>query len=155
MDVLRQWAVCLIIAAAAGTFAMAISPRGSMDKTVRAVVGIFVVAAICSPLTELKNFDFSVEAMADYEYESANTEELYEQMIAACRNAVEAQVKNHASGIGAEVITVEAEISVDDTGCIIIHKITVEIADLSEKFKADLKEKLQSELGVPVTVNAE
>ena len=48
LEVLRQWALSLIIASAAGTFAMVLSPRGSMDKTVRVVVGIFVVRGACA-----------------------------------------------------------------------------------------------------------
>ena len=55
MDAVRQWAICLIAAAAAGTFAAAVIPGGSMEKTVKAVAGIFVVVAVCSPLAELRS----------------------------------------------------------------------------------------------------
>lgn len=156
LDVLRQWAICLIIAAAAGTFAMVVSPRGSMDKTIRAVVGIFVVAVICSPLAEMKSSGFSLGAMAEYEFEeeNANVQELREQLVSACRDAVEAQAVQAAQELGIGIESVEAEMSVDADNCIIIHNITVNIAtDFEEKARL-LSESLQEKLGVPVQVNS-
>lgn len=155
MDVLRQWAVCLIAAAAAGTFAMIISPRGSMDKTLRAVVGIFVVAAICSPLAELKDADFSVDAFADYGSEEVNADELREYMIDVCRNTIETQIASTAGELGVRVASVEAEISADSDNCIIIHNISVKVLEASASVIIDLSDKLQENLGVAVTVNAE
>lgn len=152
MDVLRQWAMCLIIAAAAGTFATVVSPRGSMDKTIRAVVGIFVVAVICSPLTELKDNGFSVEAFAEYDLETDNVAALREQLVSACRDAVEAQINQAAQELGIAVKSVEADLSVDTENCIIIQNITVGIADDFEEKAELLSEILQEKLGVPVQV---
>lgn len=152
MDVLRQWAVSLIIAAAAGTFAMVISPRGSMDKTVRAVVGIFVVSVICSPLAQIKDNSFSVEAVAEYELETENVAALREQLVSACRDAVETQVIQSAQELGIEVETVEAEMSVDAENCIIIHKIAVNVPKKYGKNSELLSEILKEKLGVPVQV---
>lgn len=156
MDALKQWAVCLIVSALAGTFVMAVSPKGSMDKTMRAVVGIFVVAAICSPLAELKDADFSLEAMADsYSVdENKNVEAMQEQVISACRRAVENEVKKASEESGAAVSSIRADLSVDAENCIIIHDISVEISECSEKTACLISEKLQQILGVPVTVNA-
>lgn len=155
MDVLRQWAVSLIIAAAAGTFAMIVSPRGSMDKTIRAVVGIFVVAVICSPLTEIKENGFSVEAFAEYDLETDNIAALREQLVSACRNAVETQINREAQELEIAVESVEADLSVDAENCIIIHNITVNIADGFKEKAELLSEILQEKLGVPVQVEFE
>lgn len=154
LEVLRQWALSLIIASAAGTFAMVLLPRGSMDKTVRAVVGIFVVAVICSPLAQMKDINFSVQAFAEYELETENVEALRKQLISACRNAVENQITDTARELGIEVESVEAEMNIDAENCIIIHKITVNItAENGEKTK-EFSEILQKKLGVPVQVNS-
>lgn len=156
MDALKQWAVCLIISALAGTFVMVVSPKGSMDKTLRAVVGIFVVAAICSPLAELKNADFSLEAMVgSYSaYENENISVLQEQMISACRNAVENEVRKAADEVGAVVSSIRADVSVDAENCIIIHNISVGISEYFKEDATALSEALGERLGVPVTVNA-
>lgn len=154
LEVLRQWALSLIIASAAGTFAMVLSPRGSMDKTVRAVVGIFVVAVICSPLAQMKDINFSVQAFAEYELETENVEALRKQLVSACRNAVENQITDTALELGIEVESVEAEMNIDAENCIIIHKITVNITAENEEKAKEFSEILQKKLGVPVQVNS-
>lgn len=125
-----------------------------MDKTVRAVVGIFVVAVICSPLAEMKDANFSVQAFAEYEFETKNVEVLREQVVSACRNAVKNQVADTARELEIEVKSIEAEMNINAENCIIIHKITVDIAsDNSEKAKL-FSEILQEKLGIPVQVNS-
>lgn len=158
MDVLKEWALCLIAAAAAGTLATVIVPRGSMDKTVRAVVGIFVVAVICLPLAEMKESDFFVEAFANSDgtsLDNAYIEELNSQIINICRETVERQIKETATEQDVNVVSVEADISVDAENCIIIHKINV-CVDKKNLLNTDLlSQKFSEKLGVPVDVNAE
>ncbi len=156
MDALRQWSLSLIVAAAAGTFVMVISPRGSMDKTVRAVVGIFVVAAICSPLAGFADSDFSFKAMSGFDFdEHDSAESLQEYAVSACRDAAEIQILATADNLGIKVneICIDADINTD--GCIIIHSIAVTIeAEYYEK-QSDFSALIEDELGVPVTVYAE
>ena len=157
MNDLRQWVLCLIIAAVAGTFVMIISPRGSMDKTVRAVVGIFVVAVICAPLAELADNQLSVEAIADFDFPelSDSDEELRESMILSLKNAVNEQVETAADEMNVKTEKIYAEMDFNSENCIIIHNITVEISeDYSEK-ALQFSKILEERLGVPITVNAE
>ncbi|MGN0573049.1 MAG: stage III sporulation protein AF [Acutalibacteraceae bacterium] len=157
MDALKSWAVSLIAAAAAGTFAMIVSPRGSMDKTIRAVVGIFVVAAIFSPLTELKkdgkNF-FEKKAFA-FEEENEADENLNEYMLSACKNAVNSEIEKAADELNIPAFQSEINAYVDEENCIIIHNITINIPaehiDKAEKLSGRVSERI----GAPVTVNAE
>ncbi len=125
-----------------------------MDKTVRAVVGIFVVSVICSPLAGIKDKSFSVEAVAEYELETDNVADLQEHLVSACRDAVEMQVIRTAQELEITVETVEAEMNIDTENCIIIHKITIKIsADCGKKAQL-LSEILKEKLGVPVQVNS-
>lgn len=155
MDALRQWAMCLITAGVAGAFVMAISPRGSMDKTVRAVIGVFTVAVICISLTELELSYFSVESFAAFDDCEVNTDELNAQLIALCKKSVESQIKSAAKELGADIESVEAELSVDSDGCIIIHEISIKIANASSSDAVELSDNLEKKLGVAVTVNTE
>lgn len=155
MDALRQWAMCLITAGVAGAFVMAISPRGSMDKTVRAVIGVFTVAVICMPLTELELSYFSIESFAAFDDCEVNTDELNAQLIASCQKSVELQIKSAAKELGADIESVEAELSVDSDGCIIIHEISIKIANASSSDAVELSDNLEKKLGVAVTVNTE
>lgn len=148
MDELRQWAMCLIISAMGCALATVISPRGSMDKTVKAVAGIFVVAAICTPLADIKDLEFSFvneETTQSYDY---NAEE---KIIGIYGDAISQRAAELASESGAEIVSVETDVSLDADGCIIIHKITVEVLNCdSEK---ELCESLSESLGVRVNVD--
>lgn len=155
MDELSQWALCLIIGAAAGTFVMAVSPRGSMDKTVRAVVGMFVVAAICSPLAELLKADFAADAFAVFENEMQNEDDMRDYLLEAYRTELEKRIVTAARERGTEIeeIFISAYIDADD--CIIIQEITVAVASEHSAQSGELSRFLSERLGVNVTVNAE
>lgn len=158
MEFVKNWALCLIAAAAAGTLATVIVPRGSMDKTVRAVVGIFVVAVICAPFAEIRESDLSVEAFADsYETDFSNsyTEEMQERITDIFKETVDAQIKETASELNTDVISVNADISVDKDLCINIHKIDVVVNKNQFSDTAYLSEKISERLGVPTDVTAE
>lgn len=158
MDVLKEWALCLIAAAAVGTLATVIVPRGSMDKTVRAVVGIFVVAVVCSPLAEIKKSDFALDVFANSEsvsFDNTYTEELNLRITDICRETVEKQIKEIAAENNITVSSIETDISVDAENCIIIHEINVYIDEEKSLFADSLSEKISEKLGVPVDVNAE
>ncbi len=152
MEVLRQWCVCLVVAAAAGTFAMTIAPKGSMDKTMRAVIGIFVVSVICAPVAQINKTDFSVEAFADYDFEYDNTEELEDYVISACKSAIERSIRAETEAFGTQPVSVWIQLSADDENCIIIHEIAIRVTDSSDKINSELAEKLEEKLGVPVEV---
>ncbi len=152
MEALRQWAICLIISGMAGTLISLLSPRGTMEKTLRAVIGVFIVAAVCSPLSQLKNSDDILPAFAFGETDYADAGELGEQMLEACRNTVGETVRAAAAETGIGDYTVETDAYIDENCCIIIQEIRVVIppenADLQNGFSAALQERL----GVPVTV---
>ncbi len=151
-EAFRQWCLCVVAASAAATFVTVIMPKGSMEKTVRAVIGIFVVSVICSPLAKFDKSDFLVEAFADCDYEHANMQELRECMVSSCKTAIDSDIREAAEAFDVYPESVQIQISVDDENCIIIHKIAIKILDLSPKNKEDLSEKLEKKLGVPVEI---
>lgn len=153
MDALRQWTLCVIFAAAAGTFVCALSPRGSTDKTVRAVVGIFVVCAVCAPLSELDIEEITLPAFADSHNSESEGVDMDEYILSACKAAVESEIMRSAAecSIAVESILVDAEIDRDK--CIIIHNIQIKIPDDTAKCLTDFSESVEKKLGVPVTLN--
>ncbi len=147
----------MIAAAVAGTFAMIVSPRGSMDKTIRAVVGIFVVAAIFSPLTELKkdgNGFFEKEAFA-FEEENEADEKLGDYLLTACKNAVNKEIEKAADELNIPFYQSEIDAYVDDENCIIIQNITIYIPAEHIDKAVKLSDRASERIGAPVTVNAE
>lgn len=147
MDEFRQWAICLIIAAVACTLVTVISPRGSVDKTVKAVAGVFVVAVICAPLADLPDFEFAFtdeKTTQSYDYEAE------EKIVELYGEAVSQRVAELADEKGVQVISVETDVSLDENGCIIIHKIAVEVADCDSE--EELEKSLSESLGATVDV---
>lgn len=144
--------LCIIIAAAAGTFACAVSPRGSTDKTVRTVAGIFVVAAICAPLSQLDIEKISIPAFAaSYEAEDSG-KELEEYMLSACKSAVDSEISAAAEqhGITVEAVTVDAY--TDENNCIIIRNIQIDIQCDNVKSASDFSEDVEERIGVSVNI---
>ena len=140
MDFLRQWAVSLIISAAAVTAVIILTPRGSTDKTVKAVASIFVISVIFTPFTQMK-IEIPAFEWADYD-EEVNTN-LNEAVLSVCRNAVEDSLTRRAAelNVALDEICINADINTE--GCIIIHEISVTVKGGScdlQKLSGELSE---------------
>lgn len=155
MDALKQWALCLIIGAAAGTFVMAVSPRGLMDKTVRAVVGIFVVAAMCSPLANLLKEDISTYAFAGFESAEYGSDDMNEYTLELFRNETEKIIISAAGEHGVNVKEIYINADIDTECCIIIHEIAIATEQTDEQKITSFSADISDELGMAITVNAE
>jgi len=154
MDSLKQWALCLIIGATAGTLVMALSPRGSTDKTVRAVVGIFIVAVIGAPFVNILKNSYTAEVFAAYDY-ADNGDDMSKFMLDSFCVTVKTEIENTASYIGIPLEKVQIEADIDAENCIIIHSISVEIKPHFLNKAAELSDILSKKTGAYVTVNAE
>lgn len=154
MDLLRQWALFLVIGSLAATFAIVLSPGGATDKAMRAVAGIFVVALVCTPLKNLGNAESFLQTFKSFDDfdDETQSNELNEYLISVCRNAVEKEVSETAKELGIKAVCAEIEMETDDESCIIIHNITVEIESAHHDDKNRFSDSLSEKLGVPVTV---
>ncbi len=155
MDAVRQWAICLIAAAAAGTFAAAVIPGGSMEKTVKAVAGIFVVVAVCSPLAELRSHGLPTFAdLVEQAETPAYAQAIDDGTLRFCEQAVSEALTAAAEETGVEVTEINAELSAASDG-IIIHNVSVAVnaasADKIEEFSLSAERRL----GFPVSITAE
>lgn len=150
MDGLKQWALCLIISAAAVTLVTVISPSGSTDKTVRAVAGIFVISAIFTPIADM-SLDFTA-ASAAAEYDGGEASQLPEALLEMCRAEAEKAILSAAEERGAAVkeICIDADINAD--GCIIIHSVTVKVSSDDSEEITGLSAAFADAVGVPVKV---
>ena len=152
MDVFRQWALCLIVSAAAGTFVCAVSPRGAIEKAVRTVAGIFVVVTVCMPLTRLENVSFDIPAFADSYADSDNGGLLKEHMLESCKTAVENQLEGIAEKLSLSIRNIEINAYVDEYNSIIIQDIQLEINSESPETVLRFQSEAQDVLGIPVTI---
>ena len=158
MDFIKNTVLCLIAAAAVGTVAMVLVPRGAMDKTLRAVIGIFVVAVVCSPLSELQNGNLTVNAFADFEESNFNksySEDMNSALINTFRTALDYSLNEIAAELKIEIASVDTDISVDDEQCIIIHEITITVTGSELYNMEELSRIISEKLGLPVDVSEE
>lgn len=155
MDAFRQWALCVIIAAAAGAFFFALSPRGAADKAMRAVTGIFVVASICAPLADVDIDKISVPAFAQMNTEHTDGTETYDLIFSACRDAAENEILSVAVQCGITVNSVALNAYYDNEKCIIIQDVRVNIQKADTKTQKTFLSAVEERLGVPVTMTAE
>ncbi len=152
MDALRQWALCLIAAASAGTFVCAVTPRGAVDKAVRTVAGLFVVAAVCAPVTKLESDNFGIPAFADSAVVSDCGELLKEQMLESCKKAIENQILSLSKRYSLTVYNVELDAYTDEYNSIIIQSIHLEINSETPQSVSPFLSEAEAALGVPVTI---
>lgn len=152
MDALKQWALCLILASVAGTFAVIISPRGSSDKTIKIVAGIFVVSAICSPLSEIIKLDSLETMLTISDYSGENSEQLREFLIDSFCSELEMKINSvlaEYNVVGAEIY-INADIDADN--CIIIRDVSVEIDGSLIDEKEEIGKRLKDFTGMDIAV---
>ena len=152
MDGFKSWAVSVIISALAGTVISIIMPKGSSEKTMRAVIGVFMVSAVCMPLADFKLSDETVASFSFEEYGENNAESLEKYLVAECEDTVGETIKEAAEKFGITEYEVVTDISKGTDGCIIIHAITVEVNEMNDARIRDFEIYLGEKLGVAVTV---
>ncbi len=150
MDALKQWIISLAFSAAAGTLISVISPKGSNDKTVKTVVGIFIIAAVCVPLSEIEESDFSVPAFVQDKIIADNS--MNDFTVEMLENELFNKASEVASGFGCGIKDVEIQAEYDDENCIIIHEMTVYFINPENEKVTEIAAEIENELGVPVTV---
>lgn len=150
MDMIKQWIISLIFACAAGTLVSVISPKGSGEKTLRTVVGIFVIAAICAPLSELDADDFTIPAFA-YEYSEYNEYGMNEYLTQALEEEISRRISEivEKNNLSIGDVTVKAE---NNNDCIIIHNLLIKAQNNEYESAQNAAEILSDELGIPVTL---
>lgn len=152
MDVLKQWTLCIIVAAAAGTFACAVSPRGSVEKTVRTVAGIFVIFSVCAPLSQLADAEFAEYAFAaSYDANGSDTA-LKEQMLESCKKAAEESLASVAEKHGVTLVGIGITAYIDENECIIIQDIQAEVQTENPGSLGAFPDDAEEILGVPIRI---
>ena len=151
MDMLKQWLISLIFAALAGTLISVVSPKGSSEKTLKTVVGIFIISAICAPLTELEPMDFSLPAFAQNSFVQGE-EDMNDYLTMVLETEVCNRLSECAERLNMKIDGVVIEAELDENRCIIIHNILIKIQDCEYESAQKAAGALSEELGMPVTL---
>lgn len=150
MEGLKRWLISLIFSSAAGALITVVSPKGSNDKTLKTVVGIFIISAIFLPLTQMNTSDFSLPAFENgFEIERENGEDFVIEMM---EEELYKTVSETAEEFGCGISGVEINAEYDEDNCIIIQEITVYYTHREAENISAAAAETEKRLGVPVRV---
>ena len=150
MEGLKQWLISLIFSAAAGALITVISPKGSNDKTLKTVVGIFIISSIFLPLTKMNLSDFSLPALAnELKIEQGEEGDFVIEML---EEELYKTVSETAEEFNCEINGVEIDAGYDENNCIIIQKIAVYYTSGETENIQMAAAETEKRLGVPVRV---
>lgn len=150
MEGLKQWLISLIFSAAAGALITVISPKGSNDKTLKTVVGIFIISSIFLPLTKMNISDFSLPAFAnEFEIEQGEEGDFVIEML---EEELFETVSETAEEFNCEISGVEIDAGYDEDDCIIIQEIAVYYTSGETENIQMAAAETEKRLGVPVRV---
>ena len=152
MDALKSWAVSVIISALAGTVVSLLMPKGSMEKTMRSVIGVFMVAAVCLPLAQINIENEAQAVFSASGFEENNAQEIQAFLASEYESMVKEVIYSAAKETGVTDYEVIADISYDENGCIIIHEIAVEFGEDNSVSKDAFEALVNERLGFSVTV---
>ncbi len=148
MDSLKQWLISLAFSALGGTLITVVSPKGANDKTLKTVVGIFIISTVFLPVSELNVHQFSLSAFADsVEYESDGNDELAFEML---EEELLQRITDIANECGCEIRNIEIDAEYDEGKCIIIHKIILNFTNGNEENILKTATETERILGVPI-----
>ncbi len=150
MEGIKQWLISLVFSAAAGTLITVVSPKGSNDKTLKTIVGIFIISTVFLPLSEINVPDLSLPAFGDMvEYDNGNNDELAVEML---EEELAGKIENIAKRFECGINEIKIDAEYDEDKCIIIHNITVYFAYGDEQNILEAVSETEEFLGVPIEV---
>lgn len=146
METVKQWALTVAVAAVVGAIVNMLSPKGSLGKSVRTAVSLFMLIAMLSPFVREVDFsDFLSLSSAQYS-ENDISETVKEEMKAS----VEARIHKILSACGINSADVSIDITVDK-GTVTVGRIEIDADGSAESMKAAEK-RIKDEIGTDVNI---
>lgn len=153
MDAVRSWAIALCAAAIGCTLLQILAPKDGMGRIFKLLIAAFFLCCLAAPLLQIKNLtrlDFSGAARRGGL--RVLQQRVNEQAVSQI-NAALGEIAGHAVeryGIEMEKIAVETDTSAD--GSIYIRQVVVSLDKKNANRAAEVRQILESRLGVDVTV---
>jgi hypothetical protein len=110
LEALRSWAASLAVSALAGGILWLLSPKGSVQKALRAIIGVFLLCAFLAPLFSQEKF--ALDWIAPAAGAASANPVLEQTLLEQQRQAVEQALRRQVSDTLAAKGVLGAEISV-------------------------------------------
>ncbi len=145
MQYLREWLACLTLCSAACTLVYILVPSGAMEKTMKTVISLFIIAAIATPLTGIVkgsvNLDYSEN---DYAYDYS--QQVNDVFISTSEQAVKQKILDAVPELDNGVSEVDVRVTIDGENTVDVEYIHIRLNSEglnAEKIKSEIYEKLQ------------
>ena len=149
MDTIREWATALCVTLVGGAIFKMLTPNGSMEKTIRFVIGLFFTAAVIMPFFS-GNIRFEFPTVAEGgEYQN---EELEETVDAGIKTLIERSVNKqitqllNSNSISAQ--KVGSSINISQDGSISIECVEIYLSGQYEAVDEDIRKIIKKELNI-------
>jgi stage III sporulation protein AF len=150
-DFISDWIRSIAAAALVSSVALAVVPKGRVQRVSRAVCGILMIIAIISPLTDVNGEDISID-MAQYRSDSLEiTESAKSEQANMSRTIIQAQLEEYildkAANEGIALSSAAVTVKWSDDGY--WYPFEVELSgELNQTEKTWLSSLLESDLGI-------
>lgn len=145
METVRTWAMGICTAAVISAAVTALIPRGSLEKSVRAVVSVFLICSIVSPLIAYKGSYINESSIfIEEETEAALYDEIARQTENQIKRAVEDVLRKN--GIQFEKVDIQLELKEEE---IVVTSVSVINTNTASQ---NVKQLIMQELGIEAEV---
>ncbi len=128
MVTFKSWAISAVTAAAVVAVISLLTPSGSMEKTLKTIIGLFLLASFILPFSGsdiaagLFDSNKGIKEIID---ENKYENEMKKNVSDSLESAIETEICAYLSNAGVAFVNVEAEVSVDDKNNINTNSIVI------------------------------
>lgn len=144
METVKQWAMTVAISSVAGAIVLMLAPDGTVKKSVRTAVSLFLIVVIISPFVKgIELSDFDIEF--DTQYEQPDMSDTVAQQMKA---ALAKKVDEILTECGIKSAQINIDVSVDGEN-MTVDKIEI-VADSGDFATAE--NRIKTEIGADVKI---
>ncbi|HZJ78838.1 MAG TPA: hypothetical protein VFD52_08580 [Clostridia bacterium] len=156
MDEVKKWALCVTFSTFIGAIIYIFSPKGALDKSMRTVISVFILAALLSPLINGNGVDFqtfssmySVQPNKETDIEQLVNEQIKQGIVNITKAEIEAVLAQNNIDNGQILIITD----ISEDGSIIIKQVEIILDNNSNINTCELSQKIKKKLGLNIDVS--
>lgn len=152
MDIIREWAFAVCVAAVAGSIMRLMCPAGEVAKIYKVTVSVFLLCCILAPvLNSTLSVDWGMEGFTSSAAEE-NTGELKATLEAQVEeefiSSVKAYIESEITAYGASAEKIYINVNRNEDGGIFITELNIFLSAGDEDKQAEISKALRDNLGI-------
>ena len=152
MEGIFSWATAVTVCSVIACIVEILTGNSSLDKTVRFVLGIFMLCVIITPLINTAAQIVNTDITAEYEYNESNDEKK-EAQIKILKSRLQKLVEKTLAENDIEPLVTLITISIADDSSIESIKAAITLQNTDAEKAADTEELIRSRLGIECSIS--